>query len=356
MAVKLENLSSKMEYYRSTRSKRTEYSIKDIITSTSNELPELDKVNGLDSHDEFGLRNRRSVEEIPPRRSSRLKEFMDNVPDIRRSLSKSISKSVSKSISQSIDAYSDEDNSEEDLMKEKLKPVTRKLATPLRGSESKTVLMGSRWEFGGRAGSALLIVLIPVVVFSILASCINACSAKSVLNIKQYKSIGLWLTIPAGIFCLFQYLVQAVFAVVPIFGINADRLDETGTKYCFNAFFASIFTVNAIFFLDFFQVLHKESLTNEYLQLATVSYIFAVFLSIILYVKSRNVDSSELNLYGSTGYKLYDFFMGREVHPSIKKLDVKVWLSRVSNVNSVSILCVLYVFLFVNILFESVLM
>ncbi|XP_028171007.1 delta(14)-sterol reductase [Ostrinia furnacalis] len=342
VSVKLEDLSSKLEIFRSTRSKRTEYSIKDVISSTSNDLPELEKVNGVDSNDLFGLRNRKSVEEVPPRRSSRLKEVMDNVPDIRRSLSKSISKSVSKSISQSLDTYSDEEISEEELFKDKIKPVTRKLATPLRGSESKLVQMGSRWEFGGRVGSALLIILIPLVVFAILISCKKSCSLKTILNINKHKSIGQWLTVHAGIFSLCQYLVQAIFAIVPLFGTKADRLDETGNKYCFNAFFASVFTVNALYLLDFFEMYDKEALLNEYLQLAVVSYIFAVLLSLLLYVKSRNIDSTELNLYGSTGYKLYDFFMGREIHPFIKKLDVKVWISRVSNINSLILTALIF--------------
>lgn len=334
VTVRLSDLSAKLEIYRGTRSKRTEYSIKDIINT---DITGIEKINGLDSHDDFGLRNRKSVEEIPPRRSSRLKEFIDSVPDIRRSLSKSVSKSISKSISQSIDAYSDEENSEEDLVKEFSKPATRKLATPLRGSESKLLQVSSRWEFGGRIGSALLMVLIPLTVISILISCAKSCSITSLYDLKSYKSLALWFSLKAGLFTVSQYVLQAVFALMPICGTKADRLDDTGTKYCFNAFFSSICTVTALFTLDFFDIIEMESLLNEYLRLAVASYLFAVVLSVILYWKSRGLENDELNLYGSTGYALYDFFMGREIHPFIKKLDVKVWISRVSNINAVSI-------------------
>lgn len=67
-----------------------------------------------------------------------------------------------------------------------------------------------------------------------------------------------------------------------------------------------------------------------------MSYIFAVILSIVAYVKSRNLDTELLNHYGNSGYKLYDFLIGREVHPFIKGLDIKLWISRISNINTVS--------------------
>lgn len=334
LTVKVEDLSSKLEIFRGTRSRRFEYSIKDVPSAPLVEMPDITKVNGLESLSDYGLR-KRSVDEPPQRRSSRLKEFADNLPDIRRSLSKSVSKSVSKSISQSIDTFSDE-NSEEELLSEKSHSATRKLATPLRNSINKYAQISGRWEFGGRIGSALLIFLIPLTVFALLIPCTKSCALKSLLDISGLKSLSVWFSLRAFLIIAVQFVIQALFAVVPIFGKKADRMDDTGTKYYFNAFFSSIVTVNALFALNFFGIFSKEILLEEYLRLAVASYTFAVVLSIYMYVKKPTDD--ELNPYGTTGYTMYDFFMGKEIHPFISKLDIKVWLSRICNINTVSII------------------
>ncbi|CAG9787884.1 unnamed protein product [Diatraea saccharalis] len=334
VSVKLEDLTSKLEIYRSTRSKRIEYSIKDVTSTTDNDITSNNTVNGLGSIDVYGLRNRKSVEDIPPRRSSRLRDFIESVPDIRRSMSKSLSKSVSKSISQSIDTFSDEDNSADEHFVEKSKPVTRKLATPLRGSESKHLLSGSKWEFGGRIGTAALMLLIPLLVFLILISCSKSCSTEALLNLNEYGFPGLWFSKQAFLLVVTQYVLQALLAIIPMFGKKANRLDDTGTVYCFNATFASVITVIFVYLMDYYKVIDIKTLLTDFVSLATVSYVFAVLLSIVLYVKSKKVDNTELNLYGNTGYVLYDFFMGREIHPFMKKLDIKIWISRISNINT----------------------
>ncbi|XP_075975261.1 lamin B receptor [Anticarsia gemmatalis] len=344
VAVKLDDLTTKLSSYRSTRSKRFEYSIKDLTSNIKESEFSLDKVNGLDANEVYGLRNRRSVEEVAPRRSSRLREFIDNVPDIRRSMSKSLSqsKSVSKSVSKSIDAYSDEENSEVEFQREKSKLITRKLATPLRRSLSSLTEVASKWEFGGRIGSACLLLLIPLTVFSIVISCKKSCSFNSLLDLSAYKSLQVFFSLQALSFIFVQFVIQAIFVVVPVLGPRSDRMDDTGTKHCFNAFFSSLFTITVLFTMDFFQVVNKDSLLNEYLRLAVISYIFAILLSIVVYLKSRKTDSEELNQYGNTGYTLYDFFMGREIHPFIKKLDVKLWISRISNINTLILLSLIF--------------
>ncbi|KAI5645964.1 ergosterol biosynthesis ERG4/ERG24 family domain-containing protein [Phthorimaea operculella] len=334
ITVKLQDFT-KFDSYR-TRTRRSEYSIKDL----QNELDkQVDKLNGvessLESNDVYGLRNRKPVEEVP-RRSSRLREFVDNVPDIRRSLSKSLSKSVSKSVSQSLDTYSDEENSEDSSIRRKSASAStsRKLHTPLRESVSKLAQASGRWEFGGRIGSAALLLLLPATIFSILISCSKSCTAKALLDPTAYKGWSTWFSWEAVAVILVQNVAQALLSVVPILGTKAERLESTNTKYYFNAFFTTIFTVNILFTLSNFDVFNSNTLLNNYLELAVASYIFAVLLSIYLYVKSRKMDDSELNPYGNTGYKLYDFCLGREIHPYIQNLDVKIWISRVTNINT----------------------
>lgn len=331
---------TKLDIFRGTRSRRSDYSIKDLSTglSQNNVIEEQEIVNGMDAskpNDIYGLRKRKSVEEIVPRRSGRLREFVDNLPDPRRSHSKSASKSVSKSISQSL-TFSDEEHSEDDLQNKKSESVTRKLATPLRDSVSKLAQISSRWEFGGRIGSAFLMLLIPVVVYSILLSCPKTCSPKNLFDLSALKSFSIWFSWQALTIISVQFVIQALLTFVPVLGTKADRLDETGTKQYFNALFCSIVTINVLFTLSYFNLYDGNKILSDYLRLATVSYIYAIILSIILYVKSRKMDDSELNPYGNTGYVLYDFCMGREIHPFFKNFDVKIWISRIANINTVS--------------------
>lgn len=349
-AIKTENISvslqdiTKLDIYRATRSRRSEYSIKDLSIGLSQNNDEQEIVNGVDSsesNDVYGLRKRKPIDEVVQRRyTTRLREYVDNIPEIRPSPSKSASKSVSKSISQSI-TYSDEEHSEDELQYNKSESVTRKLATPLRDSVSKLAQLSSRWEFGGRVGSALLMLLIPLTAFSILLSCQKTCSLKHLYDLNALKSLSIWFSWQALSIVSIQLVIQALFTYVRVLGTKADRLDETGTKQYFNAFFCSIVTMNVLFALNFFNLYDSNKLLSEYLRLATVSYIFAVILSIILYVKSRKMDDSELNPYGNTGYALYDFCMGREIQPFFKKFDVKIWISRIANINSVSIIIII---------------
>lgn len=327
--------------YLSTRSKRTEYSVKDEIFQRES-TPDKNGITEI-----FGLRNRNSVDVAPytPRRSNRHRELVNvvpSLPDIRRSVSKSVSKhsrTPSKSISKSLDDYSDEEHSVDENLKEKWSSIssTRKLSTPLRTSVSNITQITRQWEFGGRVGTAALIFLIPLSVISILASCMKSCSIHPLLNSTPFRSPALWFSLPASAMIGAQIFIQAIMAVFPYLGPKVNEMDNTGKKHCFNAFMSSIIAVNLIYQLDYWQFIDKELILNEYLQLATASYIFALILSIALYLKSRKLEKEELNQYGNMGCLLYDFFLGRELHPSFKDLNVKIWISRICNINAVSI-------------------
>lgn len=338
--VRLEDVSSKIESFRSTRTRRYEYSIKDMPSTIQLVEPSIldEKVNGLENvhslTDVYGLRNRRIIDDAVPRRSSRLKDMVDSVPDIRRSFSKSLSKSVSESISKSIDTYSDNENNDELLQREKSQSVTRKLATPM---PSSVVLSqnSSRYEFGGRIGSAALYLLIPLTVFSIVISCSKSCSLISLRDLSPYKSISNWINAQTLLLVSTNFFTQAIFILLPTFGTK--DVDEQGKKYCFNAFFSSFCTISTLFALDYYKVLNVDLLLSSYLKMALTSYLIALMLVIVLHGKSLKVGTNHLNPYGTSGNVLYDLFMGRQIQCNLLKVNVKLWLARVSNITTVSI-------------------
>ncbi|XP_045769565.1 delta(14)-sterol reductase TM7SF2 [Maniola jurtina] len=342
--VKLEDVSrsTKIELLRSTRTRRIDYSVADFPTSlpetdlpktdlTSREglngIEELEPRESLDDIFSISLRNRRTIEETPPRRSSRLKDVVDSFPDIRRSFSKSLSKSVSKSISHSIGGYSEEEDVTE---KSKSQSVSRKLATPLPSSTLSP--LSNRFEFAGRIGVTALYLLIPLTVVFILISCSKACSYKTLKELITYKNISLWFNTQATILVISNMLLQTIFLSIPVMGTR--EVDDRGKKYYFNAFFSSFCTINLLFGLDYYGILNNHTLLNSYLQMATISYIIAVILALAMFLKSHKVDENDLNLYGNSGYALYDFFIGREIHVVLLNINVKLWLARVSNIST----------------------
>lgn len=335
---KVVDVSSKIEISRSTRSRRFDYSIKDLPQPVAKVEPLIDeKPNGLDTvhsiTDVYGLRNRKNFEDLVPRRSSRLKDVVDNFSDIRRSVSKSLSKSISKSVSHSIDTYSDEENSEELLPKERSQPITRKLSTPLPSSVSLAYL-SNRYEFGGKLGSIILSILIPFFVFALLISCSKSCSHTSFLDQSLYKSVSKWFSVTTSLVVISQFFLQAIFVSLPIFGTK--EVNEQGKRYYFNGFFSSFCTISLLFALDYYKVFNVDSVLTSYLSMATFSYMVAVTLAIILFIKSSQVSKDSFNPYGNSGFLLYDFFMGRQITNNTLRINVKLYLSRVSNISTVS--------------------
>ncbi|XP_047509019.1 delta(14)-sterol reductase TM7SF2 [Pieris napi] len=325
--VKLEDFSAKLEVFRSTRSKRIEYTVKDIpIKSIEDDL------NGVDSTEfsEYSLRKRRSVD-IAPRQSSRLRD-LENVPDIRRSLSKSLSNSLSKSISKTIDTYSDDEP--ELLFRGKSTSVVRKLSTPVPSTVS-LAQVNNKFEFGGIFGAIALIFIIPLIVFGILSSCTKVCSHNIHLDLTVYKNT-IWFTVPSLEIILVQNILQAGIHMLPVLG--SKQVDGVGKKLGFNALFASIVTLTILFSLHFYKIFNINLILDSHLQLGVVSFLISVVLSVFLYLKARNMNENDLNPYGNSKYAVYNFFIGREVYPQIKKFNIKLWTYRVCNITTLILL------------------
>ncbi|XP_023941248.2 delta(14)-sterol reductase TM7SF2 [Bicyclus anynana] len=341
--VRLQHVS-KIEIMRNIRARNTENSVSDFVLPKDlfeTDLTSREDPNGIEESEKPSLddiitttlRNRRTVEETAPRRSSRLRDVVDSVPDIRRSFTKSLSKSVSKSISQSIASYSDEEDVPWPNDPRKSESVSRKLTTPLPSALAPP--FNNKYEFAGRAGAAALYIVIPLTVFYILMSCSKACSYKTLNELMLYKTLSAWFSIQSVMIVIGNLLLQAIFLSIPVFG--GKEVDEHGRKQHFNATFSSFCTVTILFVLDYYGILKNDSLLSSYLQMASVSYITAIILALIMYWKSSKVDRSDLNPYGNSGYLLYDFFIGREIHATLLKINVKLWIARVSNISALTL-------------------
>ncbi|VVC96352.1 unnamed protein product [Leptidea sinapis] len=332
ISVRLEDMTAKFEIFRSTRAKRAEYSLTDIPTTI---LAKEDNIKGYDATD--GLRNRRYMENLPQRRSSRLSSSsIGKIPEVTRSVSKSLSESISKSI----DTYSD-DEPEIQALKERSISVARKLSTPQPANFHEIKV---NREFGGHISSFLLMFLIPLTIFAILITCSRTCKFKDIFISNEFKSIESWFGGQEFVIVLSQYLMQAIILGIPVCGIKA--VDECGKRYCFNALFSCVVTLVGVFVLDFYKFVKLNHFMN-YTKLGVASYLVSMLLAFLLYVKGRKISESFLNPYAKTGYVLNDFFIGREIQPQIKKFNIKLWLYRVCNISTIVLLTIMFVQSFV---------
>ncbi|XP_041979681.1 delta(14)-sterol reductase TM7SF2 [Aricia agestis] len=327
--LRLYDISSTKETFRSTRTRRSEYSVRDIPETVANVRSMIDeKLNGFEASDSitelYNLRNRKTVDETGPRRSSRLREFLDP-SEIRRSFSKSMSKSISKSIS-TAPTFSDEENLDELPKERKSESVTRKLSTPLPSIGLSQ--FNNKLEFGGRIGTTLLIFLIPLVVFAILLSCRTTCSWK-VLTALSIQRIAL-IDKDSIILVLAQYTLQALLIMIPLFG---TKVEKDGQNFCFNGFFSSFCTLSILSSLDYYKIINSNTFVDKTLQMAVIAYVVAIIISLILFMKHCNLEE-DLNPYGHPQYALYNFFIGKEIHSTILNVNIKLWLSRVCNITA----------------------
>ena len=65
--------------------------------------------------------------------------------------------------------------------------------------------------------------------------------------------------------------------------------------------------------------------------------VYGILLALALYIKGGRAPISNLNIYGSTNSKIYDFWQGREINPRFGPLDVKLTLFRFGLIASVVI-------------------
>ena len=68
--------------------------------------------------------------------------------------------------------------------------------------------------------------------------------------------------------------------------------------------------------------LHLSVIYDEYIGLISISCLFCLIFSVYLYFSSFK-PGKILARGGDTGYKIYDFFIGRELNPRIGTLDLK---------------------------------
>ncbi|XP_039605001.1 delta(14)-sterol reductase LBR [Polypterus senegalus] len=178
-------------------------------------------------------------------------------------------------------------------------------------------------EFGGRIGAFIMIFVLPVIVFLLLVTCAKKDPSISNFPPSLPAFSTLWDSQVFGIVGLW-FLLQVFLHLLPV-GKVVDGLPlESGKKlkYRINGFYAilvcAVMVGAAIFYGTDFTYVH-----DHFLQFASSAFIFSVLLSLYLYIRSRWACKDELAPNGNSGNLFYDFFIGRELNPRVKSLDLK---------------------------------
>lgn len=211
--------------------------------------------------------------------------------------------------------------------------------------ENKVLVQKVHYEFGGPLGALVVIVFLPIVIYSLYF----LCNEKFCVNAGNVGSV--WISIQKNSFSLLSYEGAAIYLGWIVFSVlleiflpgetveGTEILDPNTSKkfklkYKISGhlqFWLSVFLMGHCFPVLKSVGLESEStyrllglmplplyrLYDEYVPLITTSVIFASLLSVYLYVSSFFPVGKVLAKGGNTGNVIYDFFIGRELNPRI---------------------------------------
>uniref|UniRef100_A0A9R1SJZ9 Delta(14)-sterol reductase LBR n=2 Tax=Cyprinus carpio TaxID=7962 RepID=A0A9R1SJZ9_CYPCA len=178
-------------------------------------------------------------------------------------------------------------------------------------------------EFGGRVGVFFLMFLLPVAVLALLILCGQKDASLQSFPLELPALESLWDCQVFGIVLLWL-LFQAVLSLLPVGKLVEGMPLKNGKtlKYRINGFYALLLTAVAVG-VAMYQEVDLSYIHAHFLQFYTSALLIVTLLSIYLFIRSRWASEDELAPGGNSGYIIYDFFMGRELNPRIKNLDIK---------------------------------
>ncbi|XP_049804944.1 uncharacterized protein LOC126248194 isoform X11 [Schistocerca nitens] len=201
------------------------------------------------------------------------------------------------------------------------------LATTYVKDNEKKYLNKYPMEFGGRLGTLLLILLLPLYVLSLFS--FNLVPDPTKFEVLFQMQLVLIPQVAVGIIMLIIF--QAVLSIVPIGKVVSGPLTKLGIlKMRCNGIFAALFALVLTSSVCYIKREVADIVVSVYSEAAVSAMLVGIVFSLILYRRGGKLPISYLNPYGSKGFMWYDFWMGREVTPRIGKFNIKLILHRFS--------------------------
>lgn len=307
---------------------------------SSDYVPKVDVevVNGTDFVGivQDGIRKRESRASEEPigrssaRRSTRLKEATDNFEKLQ-SLAQSTKLPRSDVL---FENFSDSENFSDDelIVPKRQISVTRTLATPIR----EVSVPPEASEFGGWIGVLFQMVFTPLFILGVNLACSSTqCNFTSWPKLQPFKKLDNWINLKSLLIYTSFILIQVLVSFIPILGKKVSL--PGGHIFTANGTFSVFVTLFIIMGLEYVDIPAISLIHTQYIPLFVTAILFGIIVSLGLFIRSKNVPSSERNKYGNSGSTLYDFWMGREVNPCLfGNFHVKLIFMRAALIGAVS--------------------
>lgn len=189
----------------------------------------------------------------------------------------------------------------------------------------------TQFEWGGPVGGALMVILLPLLVFGVH----SLCAEESCTVLMSLEDVGEMLFdglvdslshLPEALAIEIVWMIfHAVFYLLPIGRVIQGSTLRNGKvlSYRINAIHAFALCHVMLIGLHFAEYLNLCYLCEIYSSLMLGSIIISAVMSLVLYVASFRSDDVLTALGGNSGNFFYDFWIGRELNPRIGFLDLK---------------------------------
>ncbi|XP_030752646.1 delta(14)-sterol reductase TM7SF2 [Sitophilus oryzae] len=186
------------------------------------------------------------------------------------------------------------------------------------------------FNFLGILGVLSLIISIPTFVFLLLTQCSkDSCTLKS--SFSSFKSIPLvFLNFLPSFLGYSSYFALLILLSILPWGRKVSNLPDKQEKrnYRMNGLLSAALLISLTLILETQQISAIKFVLNNYIYLYLSALVVGISLSILAYVRSFYVSVSALNPNIVNKGRIYNFFVGRELHPRIWGLDWKLFVIR----------------------------
>lgn len=177
------------------------------------------------------------------------------------------------------------------------------------------------YEFGGPIGAVSQMMSVPILVIAIVTS-----YEKTGCEFKKFRlhhiSLDLesYYDLDAIKLVLGYFMFHCVIYAIPVGRTMTGPVTYSGknVEYRFNAMLTLILSLATYAALVYWRY-PVTIVYDKMLPIAAFSCLLSFVLNVLLHVKSYAAPDDELNPSAKTGNFIYDFFMGRELHPRIGK-------------------------------------
>ncbi|KAI0769971.1 ERG4/ERG24 ergosterol biosynthesis protein [Fomes fomentarius] len=211
--------------------------------------------------------------------------------------------------------------------------TSKSKATSRTAGKSELNPRTTKYEFLGPPGAFAISVGTPVVMYALYYGCSEETGGcppsvnwtvvvETLTNWTWWK--GLWDTEAAGVYLAwYSYLVVAWYVLPGKWVEGLPLRDGTRKRYKVNAL--STFVLNLAIAAGVIWRHGPDALGiiyDKWIGLLTASTLFSLVQAIAVYLLSFR-ESALLAIGGNSGNTIYDFYIGRELNPSIGSLDLK---------------------------------